>query len=138
MSHLENELFIDCDLNSHADLPPVRRFASLVISMALSEGAEAITFWVEDGADTEPRLLEEPGEQEKKFHISHTAAGGTRELLPAPSLLFPPVARLLCAHASIPYYAKGHVEGKLSVKNPDMVLRLRSDDLQKSITLVRQ
>jgi len=85
-----------------------------------------------------PYALERQMElSDHKFHVAYYVNGAKTEMLPSPSQLFPAITAVLCNYASVPYYSKGHVEGTISVKNPNLTLTLKSDDLTKEITLLR-
>jgi hypothetical protein len=135
------------DLSSGDFSQPVPAFVRLVVTQALLEEAEQIIFSLNEDAATAPPMptsldpkaweayKKRIAAPDLKFHIAYVAKGAIHELAPVTSHLFPDVVKFLCAYASIPHDAHGPVEGKITTKNPDAILCLRSDDLRQAVVL---
>jgi hypothetical protein len=140
MSILKNEMHLDLDSESHHF--PAPKYVSLLMRQAIDKGADEIIFFLEDGANTalpeiEVEDLDKERILESKFHTTILANGTSEELSLSPSFMFPGVVRVFCNYASVPYHSKGHIEGKITIKDPPLTFLLKSDNLNKTLTLTR-
>jgi hypothetical protein len=114
---------LDLQLSEQERQQPILRFVGLVLRQMIGDSAERVEFSLEDSLP------------EARFHISCSINGRVFYMSPPPSHLFEPVVVILCNYASVPYYAKGAVEGKIETTNPGSSWLLQSDNLRKHVVL---
>jgi len=123
MSYQTNDIVLDLRLSEQEGQQPVLRFVCMILLQMVRDSAERVEFSLVDS-------LPEAG-----FHISCSIKGRMYDMSPPPSHLFKPVVVALCNYASVPYYAKGTVEGKIETTNPASSWLLQSEDLRKHVVL---
>jgi hypothetical protein len=123
MSFQTNDIVFDLRLTEQEGQPPVLKFVGVILRQMVRDSAERVEFSL---ADSSP---------EARFHISCSIKGRTYDMSPPPRRLFEPVVVALCNYASVPYYAKGTVEGKIETTNPASSWLLQSEDLRKHVVL---
>jgi hypothetical protein len=121
MSYQANEIVLD--LGIEARQRPIPRFVSVIVFIALQDSAERIEFSLLDALP------------EATFRVSYSVKGLTHDISPPPRHLFEPVVVALCTYASVPYYAKGPVRGRIETRNPASSWLLESEDLRKHVVL---
>jgi hypothetical protein len=114
------------DLQWDVNALPLPRLLALVFSLAVSDRAEKLVFELSDSSS------------EEGVRMSYVAKGTVHVLAPAAGCLFDPMVTVLCNHASLDYYTRGPVNGKVQTKNPASTWRLESDDLKKHVVLWRE
>jgi hypothetical protein len=114
---------MDLGYEKARSLPPVPRLVQLILHQAVLDGADRIEF----------RLASESSEA--GFQVTVRVGANESKLPPSAGSLFAPCMVVLCNHASVPYYAKGRVTGKLRTVNPASEWTLDSDDLQQQLSL---
>jgi hypothetical protein len=114
---------IDLGYEEVENLAPVQRLVRLILRQAVLDGADRIEF----------RLTSESSEV--AFQMTVRTGGGETNLSPCPGSLFSPCMVVICNHASVPYYAKGRVNGSIRTVNPTSKWRLESDDLAQRVLL---
>jgi len=123
MSSIRNEIAVDLAADQIADLQPLPRFVGLILMQALRDGADRIELSLINASS------------KTGLQIKCSGKSGSFDMTPAASLLFDPAVVVLCNYASIPYYATGHVEGKLHTKRPESHWLLVSDNLKQHVVL---
>ncbi len=123
MSEHPNSSPMDLSYDRAKCLSPVPRLVHLILQQAVLDGADQIEF----------RLVSESSET--GFQVAVRTVTGESKLAPSPGSLFSPCMVVLCNHASVPYYAKGCVTGKITTVNPASEWRLESDDLEQRVLL---
>jgi hypothetical protein len=123
MSYQINDTVFDLRLLEQEGQPPTTRFVAAILRQIVLDSADRVEFSLTDSLP------------EATFHISGSMKGRKFEMQPPPCHLFEPVVVVLCNHASVPYYAKGTVEGKIETTNPASSWLLRSEDLRKYVVL---
>jgi hypothetical protein len=114
---------VDVGLDAIGDkqLQPVPRLVNLILYQAVSNAAVKIDF----------SLTQSPG----GFRISYLSKGTTHDIASPAKELYEPCILVLCNYASVPYYKKGLVRGRLETTNPDWLLE--SQDLKQHVTLLK-
>ena len=113
----------DLQLSEQEGQPPSLKFVAVILRQMVHDSADKVEFSL---ADSLP---------EATFHISGSIKGRMFVMQPPPRHLFEPVVVVLCNHASVPYYTKGTVEGKIETTNPVSSWLLQSEDLRKHVVL---
>ena len=114
---------LDLKLSEKEGQPPVEKFLAVIVAQMVRDSAERVEFSLEDSLP------------EARFQIWFSIQGHPYHMTPPPSHLFEPVVVILCNHASVPYYAKGAVEGRIETTNPASSWLLQSDNLRKHVVL---
>jgi hypothetical protein len=123
MSNQTKDIVFDLGLSEQEGQPPALKFLGVVLSQMLRDSAERVEFSLEDSVP------------EARFQIWCSIKGQPYSMMPPPRHLFEPVVVALCNYASVPYYAKQSVQGRIETTNPASSWLLQSDDLQKRVVL---
>ena len=124
MSEHPNTSPIDLGYEKADSLAPVPRLVQLILQQAVLDGADRIEFRL---------ACEGTG-----FQVTVRTGASESKLSPSPGSLFSPCMVVLCNHASdasVPYYAKGRVNGTIRTVNPASEWMLESDDLDQRLSL---
>jgi len=113
---------MDLGFEKFSDLRPVAQMVHLILQQAVLDGADRIEF----------RLVDESSNA--GFQVVVRTQVTERNLPLAPGSFFSLII-VLCNHASVPYYAKGRVTGKMKTENPASEWVLESDDLRQRLLL---
>jgi hypothetical protein len=114
---------LDLRLSDKEGQPPLEKFICVILDQMLRDSAERVELSLEDSLP------------EARFQIWCSIQGHPYQMMPPPRHLFEPVVVILCNYASVPYYAKGAVEGKIETTNPASSWLLQSDNLRKYVVL---
>jgi hypothetical protein len=123
MSYQSNDIVLDLRQSEQEREQSIPRFIGVILRQAIRDSYERV----------ELSLVESL--PEATFHISCSVKGRKYDMSPPPRHLFEPVVVALCNYASVPYYAKGSVEGKIETVNPASSWLLQSEDLRKHVVL---
>ena len=123
MSDQPNTSGMDLGFEKVRALAPVPRLVHFILQQAVLDGADRIEFCLADeSSDTGFQIAVRTHASESKLPLS-------------PGCLFSPCMVILCNHAGVAYYAKGHVKGKIRTINPTSEWVMESDDLQQRLLL---
>ena len=122
MSYRTNEI-VDLRMDGLKNQQTAPTLVKLILQTAILDSADRIEFSLTGCSP------------EAEFRVSCLSKGKIHDFMPPPSHLFDPVIVTLCNYASVPYYAKGPVKGRLETKSPDSSWRFESEDLKKSVVL---
>jgi hypothetical protein len=114
---------LDLRLSEQEGQQPILRFVGVILRQMIRDSAERVELSLEDSLP------------QARFQIWCSIQGQPYHMMPPPSHLFEPVVVILCNYASVPYCAKGAVEGKIETTNPASSWLLKSDNLQKHVVL---
>ena len=123
MSYQTNDIVLDLRQSEQEGQQSIPRFIGVILRQAVRDSAERVEFSLVDSLP------------EARFHISYSIKDRMYDVSPPPRHLFEPVVVTLCNYASVPYYAKGSVKGKIETTNPDSSWLLQSEDLRKHVVL---
>jgi hypothetical protein len=122
VSYRTNEI-VDLGTNGQKNQQPVPRLVSLILQQAILDSADRIEFSL---TGCSPKT---------QFCVSCSCNGKVHYFAPSPGELFEPVIVTLCNYASVPYYAKRPVKGRIETTSPDSSWFFESEDLKKSVVL---
>ena len=122
MSYRTNEV-VNLRIDGWMNQQPVPKLVSVILHQAISNSADKVEFSL---TGCSPKM---------EFRVSCSCKGKSHDLTTPPGMLFDPVIVTLCNYASIPYYAKGPVKGRIETTSPDSVWLLESVDLKRSVVL---
>jgi len=125
MPNKRKNTVLDLRPSEQEKLTPLLRYVGLLLHQLINASAER----------AELSLEESP--PEAGFQIHFSVQGDRRYMAPPPRHLYKPVVNILCNYASVPYYAKGLVEGEFETAHPASSWLLQSKDLQKCLVLSR-
>jgi hypothetical protein len=114
---------LDLRLSEHEEQPPVEKLLGVILHQMIRDSVGRVEFSLDDSLP------------EARFQIWFSIQGQPYHMMPPPRHLFEPVVVVLCNHASVPYYAKGAVKGKIETRNPASSWLLHSKDLRKHVVL---
>jgi hypothetical protein len=116
---------VDLRKGEPANLQSTPSFVNLLLFQALFDHAEKLELSLLDASS------------ETGLRITYAGKGFRHEFHPAHGSLFDPVVVVLCNYASIDYYKKGPVKGRIQTKRPDSCWLLESEDLKKHVLLTK-
>lgn len=146
---------LDISLEVGKDDVPAIRFVKLILSLAIQDNADEVTFTLDLEAESKVRAEQEQLRQRgnitemlagnhpktscmtSTFSMIYQTGGRQQDLPPAPGSLFEPAMRILLNAAGIPYWTKGEVAGEFETLNPASKWRLSSPALDQSVRLQR-
>jgi hypothetical protein len=123
MSNQTNDIVLDLRSSEQEKQQPILKFVGMILLQMIRDSAEGVEFFLVDSLP------------EAKFQISCSIKNRTYYMSPPPRHLFEPVVVALCNYASVPYYAKGWVKGRIETTNPASSWLLQSEDLRKHVVL---
>ena len=116
---------LDLRPSEQAKLTPLLRYVGVVFHQLITASAERAELSLED---SQPKA---------EFQIRFWIQGQLHHMAQPPRHLFEPVIVILCNYASVAYYRKGALEGKIETSHPSSSWVLQSKDLRRCVVLFK-